>query len=196
VTGDRTAEAGYRERFVNIVRTHDFLWEVCEAVRDADPPDWLITAGVLRNAVWDHLHGYPFSPPRDVDVGFFDYHDLSSENDKQIEIQLAQRIPGVPWEARNQAAIHLWFKRKWDMQVEPFSSTSEAVGTFPETATCVGIHLQENDVIDVEAPFGLEDLFQLVLRRNPRRVSPEMFRQRVAEKRFLERWPQLRLVDD
>jgi hypothetical protein len=41
----------------------------------------------------------------------------------------------------------------------------------------------------VIAPLGLEDLFGLRLRRNPRRVTPEIFNQRLASKRISERWP-------
>ena len=38
---------------------------------------------------------------------------------------------------------------------------------------------------------GLDDLFELRVRLNPLRASVATYRQRVAEKRFGERWPRL-----
>ncbi len=45
------------------------------------------------------------------------------------------------------------------------------------------------------APRGLEDLFALVCRRNPRRVSVEHYRRRLRDKRVVERWPKVTIVD-
>jgi len=46
----------------------------------------------------------------------------------------------------------------------------------------------------VVAPCGLDDLFGLVCRRNPRRVSVEHYRRRVLDKRVAGRWPGVRIV--
>lgn len=45
------------------------------------------------------------------------------------------------------------------------------------------------------APFGLEDLFRMTLRRNPKRVTLELFRKRFIEKEILHKWPQVRIID-
>ena len=50
------------------------------------------------------------------------------------------------------------------------------------------------DAIEVIAPHGLDDLFGLVVRRNPR-VPVETYRLRVADRRYTERWPKVRIVD-
>jgi hypothetical protein len=47
----------------------------------------------------------------------------------------------------------------------------------------------------VVAPFGLEDLFGLVCRRNPRRVSVDHYRRRLRDKRVAERWPKVTIID-
>ena len=44
-------------------------------------------------------------------------------------------------------------------------------------------------------PEELEDLFALVCRRNPRRVSVDHFRRRLREKRVADRWPKVAIVD-
>jgi hypothetical protein len=64
----------------------------------------------------------------------------------------------------------------------------------PETATAVAVRLLADDRIEVVAPCGLEDLFGLVCRRNPRRVTVEHYRQRVHDKRIAERWPRVEVL--
>jgi uncharacterized protein len=112
------------------------------AAREVDAPDWLITAGAIRTAVWDQLHGVAPAarPPEslaDVDLAFFDPADLSPAGDAAVEAALRAVAPDLPWEAKNQAAVHLWYARRFGLAVEPFTCSADAVATFPETATCV-----------------------------------------------------------
>jgi hypothetical protein len=178
-----------------IVRATPWLMEALRAARDVDPPDWLIAAGAVRSPVWDHLHGYGSPTPlADVDVGFFDPDDLTPARDRAVEEALRARLPGVPWEAKNQAAVHLWYERRFGYAVEPLTSTADAVATFPETAVCVGVRLERDDSLSVVAPYGLHDLLGLVHRYNPRRASVEIYEQRLASKRIAERWPGATIV--
>ena len=163
------------------------------AARDVDAPDWLIAAGAIRDAVWDDLHGRPLTtPPRDLDLGFFDPDDLTPERDAEVEAALRRRAPDLPWDAKNQAAVHLWYPDRFGIEVEPFGATAEAIATFPETASCVGVRLLPDDEILVVAPHGLDDLFACVCRHNPTRVPADYYAGRVAEKAWGTRWPKLR----
>lgn len=72
----------------------------------------------------------------------------------------------------------------------------DAVLTWPETALTVAVRLRVDDTIEVIAPLGLDDLFSMVVRRNPRRVSVETYHERIAEKRYLQRWPRVRIEYD
>jgi hypothetical protein len=47
----------------------------------------------------------------------------------------------------------------------------------------------------VIAPLGLDDLFAMVVRRNPARVSLATYRQRVADKRYAQRWPRVTVIE-
>ncbi len=166
-----------------------------EAVRALRLASWCVGAGAVRNLVWDHLHG--FTRPTelsDVDVAFFDTHDLSPENDTRLEDRLRVIAPGLPWEVTNQAAVHLWYERYFGTAVEPLPSLEAAVGTWPETATSVGLTVSQKGAVRVIAPCGLEDLFAMIVRRNPTRVSLEVYRQRIAIKRYSERWPRVTIL--
>lgn len=169
--------------------------EVLRAARSCALPDWVVGAGVLRDLVWDEMHG-GFDPARinDVDVAFFDPLDTTPSRDEVAEQDLRTALSDAPWEAKNQAAVHLWYERRFGVAVEPLASVADAVGTWPETATCVGVRLLDDDRIEVVAPFGLDDLLNGVCRRNPRRVSFEEYRARVWRKRVAARWPNVRIA--
>jgi hypothetical protein len=182
-------------RLAALVRSTPWLMEALAAAREVDPPDWLVGGGVLRDLVWDRLHGRSRpAPPRDVDLAFYDPARLDPARDAEVERALHDRLPGVPWDAKNQAAVHTWYGRVFGGRVEPLASAADGVATWPETATAVAVRLHQGDRVEVVAPCGLEDLFGLVCRRNPRRVSVDQYRRRVRDKRVAERWPRVRIV--
>jgi hypothetical protein len=184
-----------RERLVSLVRSTPWLLEVLQAAREVDPPDWLVGGGVLRDLVWDRLHGRSGPPqPRDVDLAFFDATRLDPARDAEVEQALVARLPGVPWDAKNQAAVHIWYGRVYGGEVAPLTSSADGVATWPETTTAVAVRLLPDDRVQVVAPCGLDDLFGLVCRRNPRRVSVAHYRRRVRDKRIADRWPRVEVV--
>jgi uncharacterized protein len=183
-------------RLEALVRSSDWLMAALRAARDVDPPDWLVGGGVLRDLVWDRLHGRAApSLPRDVDLAFFDPLHLDAGRDAEVQRALVARLAEVPWDAKNQAAVHRWYGRVFGVEVSPLASAADGVGTWPETATAVAVRLLDGGELRVVAPCGLEDLFALVCRRNPRRVSVDHYRRRLREKRVAERWPRVTIVD-
>ena len=170
---------------------------VLRAVRDEPIPDAWVGAGVLRDLVWGELYGSGFSPERvrDVDVAFFDPRDLSRAHDDRVTERLRRRLSEVPWEAKNQAAVHTWYASKFGGGVvEPLTSISDAVGTWPETATAVAVRLGAGDVIEICSPLGIDDLVNGVWRRNPRRISAEQSRTRFERHRPQRRWPNITVI--
>jgi hypothetical protein len=95
------------EALIDLIRSSGWMLRVLGAVRDERIPDAWVGAGVLRDLVWGERYGSGFSPARvrDVDIAFFDPHDLSRANDDRVTERLQRRLPEVPWEARNQAAV-------------------------------------------------------------------------------------------
>ena len=104
--------------------------------------------------------------------------------------------PDLPWDVVNQAGVHLWFPAHFGYPIAPLTSIVDAVSSWPETATAVAVALGHDDHIRVIAPFGLDDLFGMVIRRNPERCSAATFQERLASKRFVDRWPQVSIVDE
>jgi uncharacterized protein len=180
-----------------MVRTSAWLMGVLSAVHEQQIPEAWVGAGVVRDLVWGERYGHGFRPSdvHDVDVAYFDPGDLSRAKDDRVTAALGRRLPGVPWQARNQAAVHTWYARKFGGEPPaPLSSIADAVGTWPETATAVAVRIADDGELEVCAPLGLTDLLHGVWRRNPRRVSMQESLARIARHRPGERWPGVTVI--
>jgi len=162
-----------------------------DAVRCLALPDWCIAAGFVRNRVWDHLHGIsPPRPPADIDVIYYDAADVSKEREAAYEARLAQSMPGLPWQVRNQARMHVW------KGLPPHTSTADSMIHWLETVTAVGVRLEDDDSLTVIAPLGVEDLLGLLCRPTAYgRTRRDEYEARIAAKRWRELWPKVRFAD-
>jgi hypothetical protein len=52
-----------------------------------------------------------------------------------------------------------------------------------------------DDSLLVAAPHGLDDLLHMIVRRNPRRLMVDLFRQRLQSKRIREKGPRVPIPD-
>jgi uncharacterized protein len=175
-----------------------WIVQALATVRASGLPDAWIGGGLIRDLVWGKLFGTGFEPAhvRDVDVAYFDPSDLSRDADARATDLLNRLRPGVPWEAKNQAAVHLWYHERFGGDPVPaLESIPDAVATWPETATCVALRRTAGDPLSVCAPFGLDDLFDGIWRRNPARIGPELARARLDRIQPLRRWPGVRVIE-
>jgi len=184
------------DRLIALARATPWFMQALAHARALRLHAWCVGAGAVRNLVWDALHGYATpSMLADIDVAYFDADDLSPRRDATLQAQLRTVAPETPWEVTNQAGVRLWFEEHFGHAVAPLLSLDEAIASWPEYATCVGLRLDDDDGLHVIAPRGLDDLFAMVVRRNPARVSVETYRQRIASKRYTQRWPRVTVVD-
>jgi hypothetical protein len=93
---------------------------------------------------------------------------------------------------RNQARVHLWFEARFGEPYPPLSCTAEALERFTSATFAVGVRLEPDDRLPIEAPFGLADLFALRLRANPRWKTVHFTR---TAKDVQRRWPEL-VIDE
>jgi uncharacterized protein len=154
-------------------------------------PDCWIGAGFVRDAVWDHLHGFTKrSLTGDVDVIWFSRENSNEDNDLHVEQQLCEEMPELRWSVKNQARMHY---RNGDA---PYTSVADAMRYWPETATAVAVRFSPSGSIEVNAPFGLNDLFELKLLPTPAFLERKLtiFQDRVTSKCWIERYPQLTVM--
>lgn len=178
-------------RVISVLRADALRWHLLDAVRGLGLPDCWIGAGFVRNAIWDHLHQRgPSAPSSDVDVIWHDPGRTDSAEDRKHEAALRAAVPSIKWSVKNQARMHI---RNGDA---PYGSAAEAMRYWPETATAVAVRRCGADGCEIAAPFGLDDLLDLVLRPTPRFVAGKrgMYEERLLGKRWTTAWPLLRMV--
>ena len=185
-----TDDTKLASELTDLLRSDPWIMDLLRAVRAIHLHEWCIAAGVIRNKVWDHLHGHSDrTPPADIDVLFYDRDRTDALYEAEIETRLAAIVPGVRWEAVNQAAVHSYTKEA------PYQSIEQAMSRWADPVTAVGAHLTHEERIVITAPFGLRDLFGLLVR--PNLVTPEaaaVYRERMTTKRWIERWPKLTIL--
>lgn len=160
-------------------------------VRELGLPDCWVAAGFVRSLVWDHAHQFAESAlPPDIDVIWFDPARAAPEHDANLEKALRTRDPALAWSVKNQARMH---GRNGD---GPYRSATDAMRHWPETATAVGVRLDARGLLDIAAPYGLDDLFELVVRPTPRfrDLKASSYLERLHAKQWQVRWPRLTLL--
>ena len=70
-----------------------------------------------------------------------------------------------PVETRNEARVHLWFESRFGSPY-PRLSSADAALRHASVVHAVGVRLEDDDRLDVAAPFGLDDVFAMVIRPN------------------------------
>jgi uncharacterized protein len=166
------------------------IMPILRTVAALDIDDCWVGAGLIRNAVWDHLHGLPIDliPGSDVDVIYCDHASSSLERDLAIEQRLARCLPGIPWSVHNQARMH---ERNGDA---PYVNSADAIRRWPETATAIAARLSRGE-LQLLAPHGVADLVGLIVRPSPAfSAKIEIYESRIASKDWGRRWPKLRFV--
>lgn len=167
-----------------------------QAARSLKLHSWCSGAGAVRNLVWDHLHGFKTeTPAEDVDLVFYDESNLSQELEQALSDRHTLAELSFNWAVVNRAGVHRWVKSQAIQVGQPFRDLEEGIASWPDVATCVGVTLSDSEKVEIIAPYGLNDLFEMVVRWNPTRVSSAVFAERVANKRFTERWPQVRVLE-
>jgi hypothetical protein len=176
-----------------ILRASPDLMTVMETARDLALPEWLIFSGAIYQRVLNHRTGRPDTYGiKDYDLGYFDLDTSYEAEDAVIRQVAASCNPPLDAmvEVRNQARVHLWFQMKFGEEYAPLGSTEEALERFVIPLFAVGARLEADGAMTIIAPFGLEDLFALRLRPNPRRITAGFPRTSAA---IAKRWPEVKI---
>lgn len=175
-------------RLCSLLRADPFRWHLLGTVETLGLPDCWIGAGFVRNAVWNHLHGAPVSEPGgDVDVIWYDPDCMDAGEDRRLKDLLKRLEPAITWSVKNQARMH---RRNGDPR---YTSATDAMRYWPETATAVAARRSGLDGCEIAAPYGLDDLFNLVLRPTFRFRAEKrnVYEDRIRSKDWTCSWPLL-----
>ena len=183
-------------RLVEIVRANPDLMQVLRVVRGLGLPDWRIFSGAVYQAVRNAQTGRPAGYGiKDYDLGYFDASDIGWDAEDAVIRRVAAAFD-EPFksqvEVRNQARVHVWFKDRFGEDYDPLPDTDAAPARFVAPAFAVGVRLEADDAISVIAPFGLQDVFDMVIRPNPNRPLAKGWTRTLDNARG--RWPEIKVI--
>ncbi|WP_298531967.1 nucleotidyltransferase family protein [uncultured Algibacter sp.] len=173
-------------KLIEIIENDIWMTNILKIVRDLNLNDCWIGAGFVRNKVWDEKHKKDRTELNDIDIIYFDTSNLSKEYDLQIENKLRKLNSDLKWSVKNQAIMHI---RNGHQQ---YTNCNHAISFWPETATSIAVRLNLENQIEYIAPYGLEDLFNLLVRPTPK-FDLAIYNARIKNKRWKEKWNKLKI---
>ncbi|MGG7578932.1 nucleotidyltransferase family protein [Rhizobium sp. Nf11,1] len=177
-----------------IISKSPLLSTVLERWDEIDLPDGRLVAGAIAQTVWNHafdfVHDHGID---DIDLVYFDDNDLSESAEADHSARIRSLFSDLPvWiDVKNQARVHLWYGQKFGHVIMPYTSTDNAITTFPTTAAAVGIRPVDKR-LDLYAPYGLSDLLAPLVRANKKQIGREIYERKIARWRKL--WPDLQII--
>jgi uncharacterized protein len=155
-------------------------------------PDWWVCAGFVRSKIWDTLHNFnERTPIPDIDVIFFDPTNIDELEEKKLEEMLKTFMPFIPWSVKNEARMHI------KSNLPPYSSSVDAISKFPETATALGVKLDEKNNVILTAPCGISDVVNLEVKPTHfftmTKERKEIYENRIAKKNWESIWSNLKV---
>lgn len=185
----------HRDRFEAIIRADTDLMALLKRLRDIGLPQWRLVAGCLYQTVWNVLTHRPRGTGiKDYDLAYYDAGDLSwgAEDAVIRRVAAGTRDCLGPIEVRNQARVHLWFEQRSGASAYPqLSSADESLQYYASIVHAVGVRLEANGHLDVVAPFGLDDMFNMIVRPNRALTNAASHNSKAARAKAI--WPELTL---
>lgn len=158
-------------------------------------PNWYLGAGCIAQTVWNVQHGFNLAHGiKDYDLVYYDSSDTSSEGEN-IYIRRGKELfkdVTAEIEIKNEARVHLWYKNHFGYSIKQYKSINEAINTWPTTATSVAVKYDDKGRFVVYAPYGLNDLFGMVVRPNKTQITEEIYMKKVE--RWTKIWHKLTVI--
>ena len=175
---------------IRLIENDEWMMNVLQMAKSLELPDWWICAGFVRSKIWDTLHDYEAKTAMpDVDVIYYDSLHQDEIYEQSLETKLMNIDATIPWSVKNQARMHVV------NNMPPYSSSVNAISKFPETATALGVTLDELNNVILTAPCGIEDVLSLQVKPTAHFLKSKerlhMYKNRVIKKNWQSKWPSI-----
>jgi hypothetical protein len=176
------------------VRQNPVAQAILERVEALRLPSWYLGAGGVTHSVWNHLHGFePTRGIKDYDVVYFDADDLTAAGETAVERRVGEVCGdlGATVDVTNEARVHFWYEQRFGRPIAPYRSTEHAISTWPTTASSIGVRSDRGEFV-VCAPFGLSDVFAMVVRPNKAIIDRVLYEDKAG--RWAQIWSELSVL--
>ncbi|MDA2299130.1 nucleotidyltransferase family protein [Bacillus cereus] len=178
---------------IRLIENDEWMMNVLQMAKSLELPDWWICAGFVRSKIWDTLHDYEAKTAMpDVDVIYYDSLHQDEIYEQSLETKLMNIDATIPWSVKNQARMHVV------NNMPPYSSSVNAISKFPETATALGVTLDELNNVILTAPCGIEDVLSLQVKPTAHFLKSKerlhLYKNRVIKKNWQSKWPSITIT--
>jgi hypothetical protein len=187
--GDLTRQV---ERLRGYLSHNQVIAEILQEAPSLAMANWYFGTGCIAQTVWNFLHGFePTFGIKDYDLVYHYASDLSFEAQTRYQERANEFFAHLhaTVEIQNEARVHLWYAEHFGYEIAPYESVEAAINTWPTTATCVGVRTTSAGCLHVCAPFGLTDLFNVIVRPNKMQITKELYEAKTE--RWTRLWPKL-----
>lgn len=177
-----------------ILRLNPVLMSILEVLEKDEIANYYVAAGCINQTVFNYFCGYPIDYGiKDYDIVYFD-SDLSYEAEDIVIKRLSRKLAGIDAvvDIKNQARVYLWYYEKYGIKRKPYISVEDAISCWGATVTCVGVRLEKGKFV-VWAPYGLSDMFNLVIRPVKKGFTKDDYDKKALN--WLEKWPKLKKIE-
>jgi hypothetical protein len=178
------------EDILELIKNDRQMMAIIQTAMGLGLPDCWISAGFIRNRIWDHLHDYNIvTPLDDIDVVYFDKNKIDKNIEKGYDLKLQQKISGVNWSVKNLARMHI------PNNNEPYVDSTDAISKYTETPTSIAVAIRNGNLI-LNTPHGIDDLVNLIVRPTPHYMTDKyyIYKNRIKTKNWLAKWPKLKII--
>ncbi|GKU06954.1 fad protein [Fusarium langsethiae] len=182
-------------RFQDAVKHNKTLMTVLTRAAEMKLPNWYLAAGALTQTVWNVVTNRdPEQGIDDYDLIYFDASDLSWEAEDAVIQRGKEIFKDIPIEVeiRNQARVHLWYEKKFGRPCPQHISSESSMTTWGTNTALIGVRLRDYGEWDIFAPWGLSDMFRLIVRPNQQIMSEETYTKKTE--RWIKIWPEITVM--
>lgn len=158
-----------------------------------DFKNYYLAAGCINQTIFNYYHNY------DLDYGIGDYdivyydEDTSYEKEDIIIKDLKERLKhlDLKFDIKNEKRVHIWYNEKYKTNRKEYESVEDAISKWGTTITYLGVRMENNKLI-VCAPYGLNDLFNLIIRPVKIDFIKEDYEKKVTK--WTSKWELLKVI--
>lgn len=160
---------------------------------DSNFKNYYVGAGAINQTVFNYFHRYPIDQNiSDYDIVYYDKDTSYEQEDKIIKkIESSLKDLNIKTDIKNECRVPIWKKEKYNQEIKPYLSVEDAISRWITTITCIGVRLEEGK-LKIYAPYGLEDLFSLIIRPVKKDATLKVYEEKV--KKWQQKWPKLTII--
>jgi hypothetical protein len=183
------------DELLKILEKNRSLQQILDNASKLNMPNWYVGAGGIAQTVWNVKHNFePEFGIKDYDLVYYDASDTSAEAQDSFTRKGREIFQNIvtPVEIVNEARVHIWYAQEFGREIRPYVSVEDAISTWPTTATSTGVRKEGDGSYAIFAPYGLDDLLNLVVRPNRMLITEEIYNKKIE--RWTKLWPNLKVI--